>query len=75
MNKQAADLTQWDVITFRRSNERKFKTGFIWHIYEESFAGFTSQFATVQLDGKKELIQLNGSTEWKFLGSMNPEAA
>lgn len=70
MNKAAADLVKWDVIRFRRSGERNFKTGFIWDTDEQSFAGFDFVIATVEVNNKKQLLNLTESVEWSFLGSM-----
>lgn len=74
MVKQAAELQQWDVIRFRRSGERNFKTGFVWDIDEQSFGDFHAVIVTVTVNGKNQLLNLTDSTEWSFQGSMNPDA-
>ena len=68
--KTAADLQKWDVIRFRRSSERYFRTGLVWSVDSESFAGITTTFVTVEVNDKKQLLSLTDSVEWHFLGSM-----
>jgi hypothetical protein len=71
--KTAADLQKWDVINFRRSNERNFKAGLVWSVDTESFAGIQSTFVTVEVNNKKQLLRITDSVEWSFMGSMVAE--
>jgi hypothetical protein len=72
----ANELQKWDVISFRRSNMNRSATALlVSEIDSQSFAGTTTISATVEVNGKKQILCFTESLIWNFIGTMNPDKA
>ena len=71
MSKKATQLIQGDVISFKRvGNGEAWKTGTIINIHEDWFAGHVCHFAIIEVNGKRELLQITGSLNWNYIRNL-----